>query len=360
MYSSTRPRGGAMTTGIAIVGIAVAAATPLAPIAEPHSLVVSRDVGLAATEVPPGGLLTSFLNNQVIYCSFICEPLINTGVTAAVTTLQTPVTFVAAVQSRNLLQAIGVTAASVTGPTNTALAAAIDADTTVAVPKASNAFEVGVIGLLNVVPAAAGGPSAVVGAIETAREQTFEALNLPVPVTGKTVVPNGVLQVAVLGAIRVGEAIIFPAFNDVLQATVAVPNAAAQELALSGDPARAVAAGARTAVESVSDAANVVSQAVVTAARDVRDAAGQRPFGNDVISSTQKAPSTQKAATTPTSASQLLSPSRNGNLSARHTNGAPGAHPLRNVASTVRQAVRNLVKNVSESRPTSVSSKREH
>ena len=170
---------------------------------------------------------------------------------------------------------------------NAALAAAIDADTTVAVPKASNAFEVGVIGLLNIVPAAAGGLPAVVGAVAAAREQTFEALNLPIPVTGPTVMPNGLVQVATLGAIRVGEAIIFPAFNDVLQATVGVPNAVAQELAVSGDPARAIAAGASTAVGSVSAAANVVSQSVVTAATDIRNAAGQQPLGN-VISSTQK------------------------------------------------------------------------
>ncbi len=353
MHVSTRPRAGVATTGIAIAGIAIAAATPLAPVAEPHASVISRDVSLAATEVPPGGLLTSFLNNQVTYCSFICAPLINTGVTAAVTTLQTPVTFVAAVQSGNILKAIGITAASVTGPTNTALAAAIDADTTVAVPKASNAFEVAVIGLLNIVPAAAGGLPAVSGAIEAAREQTFEALNLPIPVTGKTVMPNGVLQVAVLGAIRVGEAVIFPAFNDVLQATVAVPNAAAQELAVTGDPARAVAAGARTAVGSLSAAVDVVSNSVVTAARDIRDAAGQRPFGN-VISSTQK------AATTTASANQGLTPSRKVGTTARHTNSEPGAHPLRNVASTVRQAVRSVVKNVSESRQTGPSSKLRH
>lgn len=122
---------------------------------------------------------------------------------------------------------------------------------------------------------------------------------------------------------------------------------------MTGDPARAVAAGARTAVGSVTAAANVVSQAVVTAAKDIRDAAGQRPFGNVI-------PSTQKAATTPTSASQGLSPSRKVGTSARHINSEPGSHPLRNVASTVRQAVRSVVKNVSERRPNSLLSKQGH
>ena len=354
MHVRARPRAGVAATAIAIAGIAAVAATPLAPVADFVSeSVVSRDVSLAATEVPPGGLLTSFLGNQVIYCSAICPPLINTGVTAAVTTLQTPVTFVAAVQSNNILKAIGITAASVTGPTNAALAEAINADATVAVPKASNTFEVAVIGLLNVVPAAAGGLPAVGGAIAAARENTFVALNLPIPVTGPTVMPNGVVQVATLGVIRVGEAIIFPAFNDLLQATVGVPNAVAQELAVSGDPARAVAAGARTAVGSVSAAANVVSQSVVTAASDIRNAADQRPLGN-VMSSTQR------ASTAPTSANPGPTPSRMVGMSARQTNREPGSHSVRNGASTVRQAVRSLVKNVSEHRPNSLSSKHDH
>ena len=240
-----------------------------------------------------------------------------------------------------------------TGPTNTALAEAIVADTTVAVPKASNAFEVGVIGLLNIVPAASGGLPGIAAAIQTARQDTFEALNLPIPVTGPTVVPNGVVQVATLGAIRVGEAIIFPAFNEVLQATVGVPNAAAQELAATGDPARAVAAGAREAVGTVSAAANVVAESVATAARDIRNAAGEPPFGNVM-------PSAQKASTAATSASPVLTLSRKGGTPARHNNGEPGARPLRNVASTVRQTVRSVVKNISERKPNSLSSKQGH
>jgi hypothetical protein len=352
MHARTRSRAGAATTGIAIAGIAVVAATPLAAVTEPISS-SPRDVRLTAAEVPPFGLLTSFLANQVTYCSAICGPLINTGSTAAVTTLQTPVTFVGAVQTGNLLKAIGITAASVTGPTNAALAAAIDADATVAVPKASNAFEVGVISLLNIVPSAAGGLPAVGAAIEAAREDTFHALTLPVPVTGPTVMPNGVVQVATLGAIRVGEAVIFPAFNDVLQATVAVPNAAAQELAATGDPVRAVVAGARTAAGTASAAANVVAGSVVSAAKDIRDAAGQHPLGN--VTSL-----TQKASLTTTSASPGLGHPRKLTTPVGHTNGDPGARPLGNVASTLRHAARSVIKNVSERRPSSSSSKQGH
>src|SRR5689334_16903573 len=126
MHVRTRSHAGVAATGVAAIGIAAMAVTPLIPGIQAQSQqAASREVRLAATEVPPGGLLTSFLRNQVIYCSAICGPLINTGVTAAVTTLGTPVTFVAALQSGNLLKAIGITAASVTGPTNAALGAAI-------------------------------------------------------------------------------------------------------------------------------------------------------------------------------------------------------------------------------------------
>jgi len=69
-----------------------------------------------------------------------------TVVTAAVTTLQTPVTFLASLQSGDLLRAIGAAAASVTGPTNAAAQAAILADGARVAPRALNAFQVGVVG----------------------------------------------------------------------------------------------------------------------------------------------------------------------------------------------------------------------
>ena len=350
MHVRTRAHAGAAATGVAAVGIAAMAATPVAPAIQAQSLSpVSRDVELTATTVPPGGLLTSFLRNQVTYCSAICGPLIDTGVTAAVTTLQTPLAFAAGLQSGNLLKAIGITAASVTGPTNAALGAAILADVTVAVPKASNTFEVAVIGLLNVVPAAAGGLPGIGTALETAREQTFIALNSPAgqpPVI--TPMPQGVVEVAALGAIHVGEAVIFPAFNDVLQATTGVPNAAAQVLAATGDPVRATVAGVTSAVGTANAAATVVGNAVVTAVNDVRTAAGQSSGGSFLSLS-------QKSSTTPTSAASKAGSPLQVGATTKHTSAAPvSSHPLRDVASKVGEAARNVVKNASDRQHRSV------
>ncbi|BBZ32407.1 hypothetical protein [Mycolicibacterium confluentis] len=277
MQARTRPRAGFVAAGVAVMGIAALTAAPLGPVvsSQPRPIVM-QDIRLAAASVPPGGLIVSFLRNQVTYCSIICPLLVQTGVTAGVTTLQAPATFLAALQSNDVLKAIGIAAASVTGPTNAAAAAAILADGTEVAPRALNAFEVGVVGLMNIVPAAVDGLPGVVSAIQTARQDTYTALNLPiVPNPTPTARPEGVVQVAVIGAINVGGAIIFPAFNEVLSAVFEVPDAVAQELAASGNPVRAVAAGVDTAAQALTDAGTIVADAVVKAVDDVRAEAGQ-------------------------------------------------------------------------------------
>ena len=56
-----------ISRGVAVLGLTAAAALPVVPIATspPPPPAVSRDVHLAATTVPPGGLITSFVGNQV-------------------------------------------------------------------------------------------------------------------------------------------------------------------------------------------------------------------------------------------------------------------------------------------------------
>jgi hypothetical protein len=327
MHVRTRSQVGVAATGVAIVGITAMTATLLGPAPGAQSgTAVPRDVRLTATEVPPGGLITSFLRNQVINCSAICPPLINVGVTAALTTLQTPVTSVGALQSGNILKAIGIIATSVTDPTNAALGAAIDADATVAVPRASNTFEVAVVGLLNVVPAAAGGLPGIFAALQTVRQDTFEALNSPVGAPPAiTAMPQGVVEVAAISAIHVGEAVIFPAFNDALQATVGVPNAAAKELAASGDPVRSVAAGVNSAVGSVTAATNVVAASVVNAVKDIRATSGQSAPAGITGGSPLQLAGTPKHSSAETG----------------------GSHSLSDFESKIRQAARSAVNSTS-------------
>jgi hypothetical protein len=322
MQIATRLHAG-VATGIAVAGIGALVAAPLAPPIQYQSPpTVARDVRLAAATVPPGGLITSFLGNQVTYCSIICPLLVQTAVTPVVTTLQAPGTFLTALQAGDLLKAIGAAAASVTGPTNAAAAAAILADGSIPAPRALNALEVGVVGLLNVIPAAAGGLPGIAAALQTARQDTFDALTLPVvPNQPSTVVPHGVVQVVVVSALNVVGAVIFPAFNHILSGAFQVPDAVAQELAATGDPVRAVAAGVNAATAAVTAAGADVAASVVKAVNDIRAATGQSLPTNPVVS-------TQNSATTTTPAhTELGAPRALAATSAKH-DGDPGtSHP---------------------------------
>lgn len=284
--------------GMAAVTAAAVVAAPLTPVTVASvPPTVMREVRLAAA-VPPGGLITSFLHNQTVYCSIICPLIAQTGVTAVTTALQAPGTFLAALSAGDVLKAIGAAAASVTGPTEAAAQKAIDADAAIPAQRALNAFEVGVVGLLNVLPAIQDGLPGIATALQKARQDTFDALNLPfVPNPTPTVMPRGVFQVAVVGAINVVAAVIFPAFNDVLAGVFQVPDAVAKELAASGNPVRALAAGIRTAAGVVAAAGKVITQAVATAVDDVRAAAGgQHAAASRALS--KPAPDTASASTT--------------------------------------------------------------
>jgi hypothetical protein len=336
---------GVAATGIAVASITAVAAAPLAPVTHSQSPPsVAQDARLAAATVPLGGLVTSFLGNQVIYCSLICPLLVQTAVTPFVTTLQTPGTFLTALQSGNLLKAIGVTAASVTGPTNAAAEQAILVDSEIPAQRALNAFEVGVVGLLNIVPAAAGGLPGIITAIQTFRQDTFTALNAPVvPNPPPTVMPHGVVQVAVVSAINVGAAVIFPAFNDVLSGVFETPNAVAQELAATGNPVLAAAAGVKTVAGVVTAAVTVIAHSVVTALSNISTAAGQALPANPMMKM-------QNSATTTTPAPAKMAPLHPlVTTTTKHTNAAlPSSHPLRDVASNLRQTARSVIKKASD------------
>ncbi|MGX9673660.1 hypothetical protein [Mycobacterium sp. HM-7] len=268
-----------LPTALAATAVAAAVVAPLAPIAptaeHPSPPVVMREISLAAT-VPPGGLIASFIKNQGIYCSIICPLLAQTVTTGITTTLQEPGVFLAALPANGPLKALGMAAASMTGPTAAAMDKAIEADAAIPAQRALNAFEVGVVGLMNIPPAILGGPAAVLQAFQQFRQQTFDALNAPVvPNPAPTVMPHGVLQVAVIGVINVVAAVIFPAFNDVLAGAFHVPDAVAQELAKSGNPVTAAMAGVQTAVGVVTAAGTVIANTIVTEVNKVRAAAMQ-------------------------------------------------------------------------------------
>jgi hypothetical protein len=337
MRIPTRPHAGAAVAGIAVVAAAATLAAPVTPPPHPPQT-VTQDVRLAADAVPIGGLVTSFLGNQVIYCSLICPLLLETAVTPAVQTLQAPGTFLAALQSGNVLKALGAAAASVTGPTNAAAEEAILVDSEIPAQRALNAFETGVVGLLNVITAAPGGLPGIFTAIETARQDTFDALNAPVvPNPPPTVMPQGVLQVAVVSTINVGAAVIFPAFNDFLSAAFETPNAASQELAATGNPLAAAAAGVSALGARVTAAATVIANSVVAAINNIR-AAGPLALTASQTQVKNTANTTTLATTTKANAKPATS------------------NPLHDIASSLPKTTHSVTKKASQ-RPHHTSSK---
>ena len=294
MQLATHLRADAVVAMTAILVVAQPATS--APNTGPAIRTIAHDIQLTAA-VPPGGLVTSFLHNQTIYCSIICPLLGQTGVTAVQTSLQAPGVFLAALPANGLLKAIGIAAAQVTGPTDTAMEKAIAADAAIPAQRALNAFEVAVVGLLNVVPAVTGGPSAILSAVQRARQQTFDALNAPVvPNPAPTVMPRGVVEVAAVSVINVVAAVIFPAFNDFLAGAFQIPNAMAQELAASGNPIRAFAAGLKTGVGVVTAAGKVIAQSIVTGVNNIRTAAAAAPVKAAATSANRTTSVAQTAA----------------------------------------------------------------
>ena len=270
---------------------------PLAP--PPQVLsppVAAHDVRLAAAAVSPGGLVTSFLRNQLIYCSIICpffragrgdgarcHPA-DTGHIRHGPAIRRPA------QGDRRRRRVGDRSR---GRRRHGCHRQRRHDCGTQGAERVRGRRGG--RLLNIVPAAAGGLPAVVTAIDTARQDTFTALNRPVVANPTpTVVPHGVVQVGVVEAINVGAAVIFPALNDILLGGFQTVDAAAQTLARTGDPAMAVAASATTATGALTEAGSVVADSVVTAVSNIRREIDQsRPRAASPINKVQRSPRQQ-------------------------------------------------------------------
>src|SRR6478609_479065 len=228
---------------VAVAGAVVVAPSPPAPAPAP----VVAQYRLAADPVPIGGLVTSFLGNQLIYCSIICPDVVKLAVTVPAGAVAAPAVFVTTLASGNPFKALGAAVASVTNPLDAAFDPIITNDLNLVLPRAQNALEVGVVGLLNIATA---GPVGLLGAIQTARQNTFDALNDTIPPSQTSPNPHGLIQVVAVEAINVASSIAFQAFEEGLLGIVQTADAAATTLAQTGDPLKAFVAGESAAFAS--------------------------------------------------------------------------------------------------------------
>ncbi|OBF30979.1 hypothetical protein A5724_23310 [Mycobacterium sp. ACS1612] len=233
---------------------------------------VSRDVQLTAATAPAlGSIPLAFIGNQLHYCSLICPFAVQGAVTVPLGALEAPAAFLGSLASTGSpLQAIGAAAASVTGPANAAVTPLINNDVFLVVPKAFHALDVAVVEGFNVAAAAAT-PGQFLAAVQTARSDILNALDQPV---GTPTTPTGatnVFQVLAVSAIDVTTAVAFQAGELLLSGAVQIADASAQNLAKTGNPATALAAGVAQAREVAATAAAPVVGAVDTALTSIRN-----------------------------------------------------------------------------------------
>jgi hypothetical protein len=257
--------------GIAIAGIAALAIAPLAPPPERQATPPAfRDVRLTAAPAL-GAIPVAFIRNQFQYCSLICPFAVQGAVTIPVAAAQAPATFLGSLTSTGSpLQAVGAVAASVTGPANAAVTPLINNDVFLVVPKAFHALDVAVVEAINV-GAAVLTPGEFLQVVQDGRANILNALNQPV---GTPTTPTGatnIVQIVAVETINVTTAVAFQAGELLLSGAVQVADASAQELAKSGDPVAALAAGATQAREVAATASAPVVSAVNTAVTNIRN-----------------------------------------------------------------------------------------
>ena len=257
--------------GTAMIGIGAVAIAPMTPPPEPHAPpTVSREVQLTAAPAL-GAIPLAFIRNQFQYCSLICPFAVQGAITVPIAAAQVPATFLGSLASTGSpLKAIGAAAASVAGPANAAVTPLINNDVFLVVPKAFHALDVAIVEAFNV-GAAVFTPDEFIQAVQNGRANILNALNQPVgPPTTPTGATN-ILQVVAVEAVNVTTAVAFQAGELLLAGVVQIADATAQELAQSGDPAAALAAGAAQTRQVVATASAPVVSAVNTAVTHIRN-----------------------------------------------------------------------------------------
>lgn len=232
---------------------------------------------IASAAPGPGGIPVRVIRNQLEYCGVICPFVVQGAVTVPLAVGTAPVTFAGALlSSASLVQAVGATAASVTGPALAATGPIITNDLSLVLPKAQNALEVSTVELINV-GFATRDPGELVRAIGGARTNIAAALDQRI---GDPVGPTGAVnlpQVVAVEAVNVGSAVAFQATEAGLLDVVKSADDTAQTLARTGNVVAAASVGARDTANALGAARRTVTDSVNTAASHIRSSL-RNPF----------------------------------------------------------------------------------
>jgi hypothetical protein len=253
-----------------VAGMSAVAVTPLASLPARHDFLAGHELRLAAAAIPVGAIPAAFLRNQLTFCGLICPSIAQLVTAVPIGAVESPLAFVAALQSGSLLKAVGSAAESVTAPADAATAGIITPDVFIVVPKAFKALDVTVVQAINIV-AAVLVPGSLVPAVQTARAEILNALDQPAtrPPSDLPTGAQGLVEVAAVEGINVVSAVAFQAGELVLAGAVHVANVTATELASTGNVGAALGAGASATNAVVNQAGGIVTAAVDTAVTSV-------------------------------------------------------------------------------------------
>jgi hypothetical protein len=228
---------------------------------------VSSDVRLAAaasTSVtpPPGALITQFLANQLENCSLICPFIVQLAIEPATRFAIIPLTFAAELQAgQPLLKAIALTDATVSGAANAALTGIITNDLGLVLPRAQNALEVAVIGLIDIGTTGVTQPGNLLQAIDAARTNFLAGLQQP-PGTMPPPAVHNALEAAAVRTIEVVSALTFQAPERLLLGITQAADAFFSTVGTTGDIGSGLAAAGASVATTVRESAAFVSHAL--------------------------------------------------------------------------------------------------
>jgi hypothetical protein len=210
----------------------------------------------------PGALITQFLANQIQNCSLICPFIVQLAIEPTIKFAIIPVTFAAELQAGEpLLNAIALTDATVSGAANAALTGIITNDLGLVLPRAQNALEVAVVGLIDIGITAVTQPGNLLPAISTARTNFLAGLQQPPGTMPPPAVHNAV-QAAAVRTIEVVSALTFQAPERLLLGVTQAADAFFSTLGATGNAGAALAAAGSSVATTVGESAAFVRHAL--------------------------------------------------------------------------------------------------
>jgi hypothetical protein len=258
-----------VTTTLAIAAAGVLVATAAAAPTEPHALTrVQPEFRLSAattpltSAAPPlGAPIEQFVLNQLEDCSLICPFILQGVVQVPVLFAILPLTLVVELQQGvPFVQAALLSDATVSGALNDAVTHIIDNDLNLVLPRAQNALEVAVVGLIDLAINTVANPASFLQAFNDFRATALNGLRQP-PGTMPPPKVHNEFEAAVVKAIDITSALTFQAPERLLLGLTQAGDAFFRTLGTTGDLNATVQAVGASVSTTLTDSLNFITRA---------------------------------------------------------------------------------------------------